>query len=116
LGSENRPWGNYEVIKETDSYKIKVITVEPGQRLSYQVHDKRDEYWVVISGNGLLTVNGTDSTCFPGTAICIEANDAHRVANTGTTPLIFAEVQLGTYFGEDDIIRIDDDYGRGAKE
>ena len=110
-----RPWGYYEIIKEKDNYKIKVITVNPGQRLSYQVHDKRDEYWVVISGSGLLTINGNESECHPGTAICIEANDAHRVANTGEKTLIFAEVQLGTYFGEDDIVRIDEDYGRGAK-
>ena len=110
--SENRPWGNYTVLHETPSHKIKTITVEPMRRLSYQTHEKRSEYWVIVSGAGTVTLDGTTSVCVAGDAFVIEQGVAHRIENTGTEELIFTEVQLGTYFGEDDIIRIEDDFGR----
>lgn len=110
--SENRPWGNYTVLHETPSHKIKTITVEPMRRLSYQTHEKRSEYWVIVSGAGTVTLDGTTSPCVAGDAFVIEQGVAHRIENTGTEELIFTEVQLGTYFGEDDIIRIEDDFGR----
>ena len=110
--SENRPWGNYTVLHETPSHKIKTITVEPMRRLSYQTHEKRSEYWVIVSGAGTVTLDGTTSVCVAGDAFVIEQGVAHRIENTGTEELVFTEVQLGTYFGEDDIIRIEDDFGR----
>jgi mannose-6-phosphate isomerase len=110
--SETRPWGNYTVLHETPSHKIKTITVEPMRRLSYQTHEKRSEYWVIVSGAGTVTLDGTTSVCVAGDAFVIEQGVAHRIENTGTEELIFTEVQLGTYFGEDDIVRIEDDFGR----
>ena len=110
--SENRPWGNYTVLHETPSHKIKTITVEPMRRLSYQTHEKRSEYWVIVSGAGTVTLDGITSPCVAGDAFVIEQGVAHRIENTGTEELVFTEVQLGTYFGEDDIIRIEDDFGR----
>ena len=112
MTTENRPWGAYTIIKEADNHKVKTITVEPHRRLSYQTHDKRSEYWVIISGTGTVTINGITSLCIAGDAFIIEQGIAHRIENTGDEPLEFIEVQLGIYFGEDDIIRIEDDFGR----
>jgi mannose-6-phosphate isomerase len=82
------------------------------RRLSYQTHQKRSEYWVIVSGAGTVTLDGTTSVCVAGDAFVIEQGVAHRIENTGTEELVFTEVQLGTYFGEDDIVRIEDDFGR----
>lgn len=112
MTTENRPWGTYTVLHETPSHKVKTITVEPGKRLSYQTHEKRSEYWVIVSGTGIVTLNGLSNMCVGGDAIVIEQGDAHRIENTGTDDLVFIEVQLGVYFGEDDIVRIEDDFGR----
>ena len=112
MTSENRPWGNYTVLHETPSHKVKTITVEPGRRLSYQTHEKRSEYWVIVSGSGTVTIDGVETTCVGGDAYIIEQGIPHRIHNVGKDELIFIEVQLGLYFGEDDIIRIEDDFGR----
>jgi len=108
----HRPWGNYTVLHETPSCKVKTITVEPNRRLSYQTHEKRSEYWVIVSGSGTVTIDGIQTTCASGDAYIIEQGIAHRIHNTGRQELVFIEVQTGTYFGEDDIIRIEDDFGR----
>ena len=112
MTSENRPWGNYTVLHETPNHKVKTITVEPGKRLSYQTHEKRSEYWVIVSGAGTVTLDGITSVCVGDDAFVIEQGVAHRIENTGSEELVFIEVQLGTYFGEDDIVRIEDDFGR----
>ena len=112
MSTENRPWGSYTIIKEADDHKVKTITVEPGKRLSYQTHEHRSEYWVIVSGTGTVTLDGVENTCVAGDAFIIEQEIAHRIHNTGDEPLTFVEVQLGTYFGEDDIVRIEDDFGR----
>ena len=112
MTSENRPWGNYTVIREESNYKVKTITVEPHKRLSYQTHEKRSEYWVIVSGTGTVTLDGITSLCIAGDAFIIEQGIAHRIENTRDEPLVFIEVQLGVYFGEDDIVRIEDDFGR----
>ena len=112
MKSENRPWGNYTVLHETPNHKVKTITVEPGRRLSYQTHEKRSEYWVIVSGIGAVTLDGIMSPAIGGDAFIIEQGIAHRIQNTGDEPLVFIEVQLGVYFGEDDIVRIEDDFGR----
>jgi mannose-6-phosphate isomerase len=112
MTTENRPWGSYTIIKEANDHKVKTITVEPMRRLSYQTHEKRSEYWVIVSGTGTVTLDGITSLAIGGDAFIIEQGIAHRIENTGTEPLVFIEVQLGVYFGEDDIVRIEDDFGR----
>ena len=109
---ENRPWGSYIVLSEDKKYKIKRIEVNPKSRLSYQYHNKRSELWYVISGAGIVTVNDKKVKLNIGSTIKINKRDKHRVENTGTVYLVFIEIQTGTYFGEDDIVRLDDDYNR----
>ena len=109
---EQRPWGGYEVLSDAPTHKVKRLTVEPGQRLSYQRHARRAEHWFVVSGEGVVTLDGLEHPVAPGTAIDIPVGAAHRVASTGTEPLVFVEVQHGSSFGEDDIERLEDDYGR----
>jgi len=109
---DTRPWGRYEVLSDDDSHKVKRITVEPGHRLSYQRHAHRAEHWFVVAGDALVTLDGVEHVVATGEAIDIPMGAAHRIANNGLAPLVFIEVQHGTYFGEDDIERLDDDYGR----
>jgi mannose-6-phosphate isomerase len=110
--NESRPWGSYETLAESDSYKIKIITVNPSSRLSLQRHQKRSEHWFIIEGESKVTINGKDSYGLAGAVYDIPAGSTHRIENIGTSALIFSEVQTGTYFGEDDIERLSDDYGR----
>jgi mannose-6-phosphate isomerase-like protein (cupin superfamily) len=110
--SDQRPWGRWEILLEEPNYKVKRITVKPGQRLSYQKHAKRREYWTVVEGSALATLNGEDVSLESGGRIEIPTGAAHRIANTGKGNMVFIEVQLGDYFGEDDIERLEDDYGR----
>ncbi len=112
LEKSDRPWGRYEVLQESANYKVKSIHVNPGQRLSYQRHQKRAEHWFITQGSGEVTIEGVISQVCPGSVIDIAINQLHRIANTGDVELIFIEVQTGTYFGEDDIERIEDDFGR----
>ena len=107
-----RPWGRYEILAEGDSYKVKTIWVNPGKRLSYQRHEKRAEHWFIIAGDARITLNGDNFEMGAGDSIDIEIGDLHRIENIGTVDVIFIEVQTGTYFGEDDIERIEDDFGR----
>jgi len=86
--------------------------VLPGKRLSYQQHAKRSDHWFVVRGNGTVTLDGVDVPVGPGSTIDVGLEMPHRMANTGDEELLFVEVQHGTYFGEDDIIRLDDDFGR----
>lgn len=109
---EKRPWGTYEILKESAGYKVKIITVDPGHRLSYQYHHKRHEGWTVISGEGIVTLDDVPTQVKQGSYVFIPAETKHRVECTSSEPLVFAEVQLGSYFGEDDIVRLKDDYGR----
>jgi mannose-6-phosphate isomerase len=108
-----RPWGSYVVLDDLAStHKVKTIEVNPGQRLSDQSHSKRSEHWFVVSGEGLVWRNEERIRVNAGTAIDIPLGARHRIECTGTEPLVFIEVQHGTYFGEDDIVRYNDDYGR----
>jgi len=110
---DERPWGEYTVLDEAADYKVKRITVVAGKRLSYQRHARREEHWLIVHGAGRVTLDGEELDVFPGTAVDVPVGTAHRIANTGTEqPLIFIEVQRGDYFGEDDIVRLQDDYGR----
>lgn len=109
---DKRPWGKYEVLLDADDVKVKRITVNPYSRLSYQYHEERREQWTVVSG--ILTVILDDERVFrsPGESIKIPLGAKHRAWNETHEPVVFIEVQTGTYFGEDDIIRIEDDYER----
>ena len=109
---DKRPWGEYEVLLDENNVKVKKITVQPGGRLSYQYHNKRSEVWTIIEGTGLLTKDGATEIISPGNILTIPQGCKHRIENTGSQFITFIEVQMGSYFGEDDIIRIEDDYGR----
>ena len=112
LENSDRPWGRYEVLQESPSHKVKCIWVSPGKRLSYQRHQKRSEHWFIVSGNAQVTINGVISSLGAGDSLDIPAGSLHRIANVGSSDVVFIEVQTGTYFGEDDIERIEDDFGR----
>jgi mannose-6-phosphate isomerase len=107
-----RPWGRYEVLQESAQHKVKCIYVNPGSRLSYQRHEKRAEHWFIVSGFATVVLDGNTFTRIAGETVDIEMGQLHRIGNNGSDELIFIEVQTGTYFGEDDIERIEDDYAR----
>ena len=108
-----RPWGNYTVLDDdAPDHKVKRIVVHPGKRLSYQRHSQRSEHWFIVSGTAVVTLDGVETTLHAGESIDIPQEGAHRIANPGDDDLVFVEVQHGTYFGEDDIERLEDDYGR----
>lgn len=109
---EERPWGSFTILEEHDDHKVKRIDVLPGKRLSYQRHKYRSEHWFVIAGTAKVTLNGQQSLVNANNAVDIPAGTAHRVENPGVEGLVFIEVQTGTYFGEDDIERLEDDFGR----
>lgn len=112
---DDRPWGAYEVLEDADGHKVKRIEVRPGSRLSYQRHTKRAEHWFVVSGQAEVTLDGSVHRLGPGDAIDIPRGAAHRMANPGADDvLVFIEVQHGDYFGEDDIERLEDDFGRAG--
>jgi len=112
MEEDHRPWGYYQVLSDKPEHKVKIIVVYPGKRLSLQKHKKRDEHWYVIQGNALVTINDTELTVNKGESVNIKRETLHRVMNSGIEKLVFIEVQTGEYFGEDDIERIDDDFGR----
>lgn len=107
-----RPWGEYWVLDDADTHKVKRILVNPGGRLSLQYHFKRSEVWTVISGVATITINSEVKDYVHGDVAIIPQGAHHRVENKTNEPVILIEVQLGTYFGEDDIVRIEDDYNR----
>ena len=113
--TEDRPWGRYTVLEERESYKVKRIEVFPESRLSYQRHEKRSEHWVVVEGEAVVTLEGKEIRLSPGQSVDIPLRGAHRILNPGQVPLVFIEIQKGGYFGEDDIIRLEDDFGRIAE-
>ena len=109
---EHRPWGYYEVLADAADHKVKRITVHPGKRLSLQRHGRRSEHWHFVAGDAVVTVDGQDVQLRPGDSVNIHCGAAHRVRNAGAAPVVFIEVQRGDYFGEDDIERLSDDFGR----
>ena len=111
---DRRPWGTFTVLDEGDTFKVKRIEVLPGKRLSYQKHAQRAEHWVVVEGTAKVTLDDRDIIVHAGEAIDIPIASAHRVENPGDELLVFIEVQRGSYLGEDDIIRLQDDFGRAS--
>jgi len=110
---DERPWGNYTVLDEGENFKVKRIEVLPEKRLSYQSHQRRAEHWFVVSGTAKVTLNECEIIVETGAAIDIKLGDKHRVMNPDAKVLlVFIETQTGDYFGEDDIERYEDDFGR----
>jgi mannose-6-phosphate isomerase len=109
---DQRPWGTYTVLEEAPTFKVKRIEVLPGKRLSYQKHAQRAEHWFVVAGTAKVTLDGRQIIVRTGEAIDIPVGTAHRVENPADDDLIFIEVQRGSYLGEDDIVRLEDDFGR----
>ena len=109
---EKRPWGQYEVLKESPDFKSKIIEVLPKEQLSYQCHSQREEHWIIIQGTGEVVLDDKIIPVQPGSYIKIPTGSKHRMRNTGDLKLSFIEVQMGSYFGEDDITRFQDDYQR----
>jgi len=109
---EKRPWGMFEILLDSDNCKVKRITVKTGERLSYQYHNKRSEVWTIVSGTATMTLDDVVNDYYYGETILIPQGTKHRVENKGQEDLVFIEVQYGSYFGEDDIVRIDDKYNR----
>ena len=107
-----RPWGYYENQSDTATHKVKRILVYPGKRLSLQSHGRRAEHWYVVQGRGVVTLDDRAVEVESGKSVDIIVGQKHRIANTGDRDLVFIEVQTGDYFGEDDIERVEDDYGR----
>lgn len=106
------PWGKWEVLLDSEMCKVKRVTINAGHAPSYQYHNKRTETWVIVTGIGELTLNDVKSNVYPSRVIFINKKEKHQLRNTDDDPLVFIETQLGEYFGEDDIIRLKDDYGR----
>jgi len=112
---DERPWGSYEVLEERQGYKVKRLEVKPGARLSLQRHSRRGEHWVVVSGTADVVCGERLLQLHEGEHIHIPPETNHRLGNSTTRPIILIEVQLGDYLGEDDIVRLEDDYKRGDK-
>jgi mannose-6-phosphate isomerase len=108
----HRPWGFYRVLEEGAQHAVKRIQVEPGRRLSLQSHELRAEHWLVVTGEAIVVINGQEVSLRAGDSIDIPRRSQHRIGNPGSVPLVFIEVQYGEYFGEDDIQRFEDDFGR----
>jgi mannose-1-phosphate guanylyltransferase/mannose-6-phosphate isomerase len=107
-----RPWGSFNVLEEDSRYKIKKIVVQPGQRLSLQLHYHRSEHWIVVKGTAKITVGSNETLIHENESIYIPKSECHRMENPGKVPLEIIEVQVGEYVGEDDIVRFQDDYSR----
>jgi mannose-6-phosphate isomerase len=107
-----RPWGHYQVLADEADHKVKRIVVLPGGRLSLQRHRRRSEHWHLVSGRAEVTLGRSCFELQAGQSLDIPQGELHRLHNPGDGPLVLIEVQRGEYFGEDDIERFDDDYGR----
>ena len=107
-----RPWGEYWVLEDADTHKVKRILVNPGQRLSLQYHHKRAEVWTIVQGVGTITIDDDIRDYSAGQVAQIPLGAHHRIENKTSESVVFIEVQHGTYFGEDDIVRVEDDYNR----
>ena len=110
--SDTRPWGSWHILDEGDGFKVKRIEVLPHSRLSYQTHEHRAEHWVIVTGKATCVLDGETVIVGPGECVDVAVGQAHRITNQEDELLVLVEVQLGSYCGEDDIVRLEDDYGR----
>lgn len=111
---DERPWGSYTVLEDAPDHKVKRIVVLPAKRLSYQRHAHRSEHWFIVRGQAVVTLDGDRVEREGGDSIDIPRGTAHRIENVGPNDLVFIEVQHGDSFGEDDIERLEDDFGRAG--
>jgi mannose-6-phosphate isomerase-like protein (cupin superfamily) len=109
---EYRPWGYYVVLGEQAAFKVKKTVVYPGRRLSLQRHQRRSEHWLIVQGRARVTLNEVELERVAGQSIDIPRESLHRIENIGNDDVVFIEIQTGDYFGEDDIERLEDDFGR----
>ena len=107
-----RPWGNYSSIAEGKNWQVKKIIVKPYQSLSLQIHKYRTEHWIVVSGKAKVQINNEERILLQNESTFVPANTKHRLSNTSEEDLVLIEVQSGSYLGEDDIVRFEDNYGR----
>jgi mannose-6-phosphate isomerase len=112
MDSADRPWGSWHVLDEGPDFKVKRIEVHPHQRLSLQSHTQRAEHWTVVRGTATCVVDGQHLVLPVGGAVDVPVGAVHRICNEHDEPLVVIEVQRGPYLGEDDITRLEDDYGR----
>jgi len=112
METDHRPWGYYTVLADEEDHKVKRICVRPGGRLSLQRHRRRQEHWHLVAGEAVATLDGREIPLWSGQSLDIPRGAAHRLRNAGETEAAIIEIQTGEYFGEDDIERIEDDYGR----
>jgi mannose-6-phosphate isomerase len=112
METDVRPWGHYDVLADEADHKVKRIVVSPGKRLSLQRHRLRAEHWYIVQGEAIVTLDNVEISLSAGQAVDIPRGAAHRALNAGSVDLVYIEVQTGEYFGEDDIERLADDYGR----
>jgi len=110
--SDERPWGRWEVLAVGEGFAVKKITVKPGEILSLQYHHYRAEHWIVLAGEAEVTVDGIVQRKIPDETVYIPVGAKHRIANPGSEELVFIEVQTGDKLVEDDIVRLEDSYGR----
>ena len=107
-----RPWGNYRVLLKGEGFQVKELNVNPGGAISLQYHRQRTEYWIPVQGVATVTLGGTDFVLHLGEKACVPPGQSHRLANNEVDVLRVVEIQFGTYLGEDDIVRLEDRYGR----
>ena len=112
MEEDHRPWGFYQVLSDEPDHKVKRIVVYPGKRLSLQRHQRRSEHWYILFGRALVTRDEDQLDLKAGEAVDIPKGVLHRIQNPGSKDLAFIEIQTGDYFGEDDIERLADDFGR----
>jgi mannose-6-phosphate isomerase-like protein (cupin superfamily) len=110
--SPQRPWGFVEILAEEQDHKVTRLTIIPGGRLSLQRHQRRLEHWYVIKGSAIATLGYKKVKLSAGSSVDVPVRTVHRIENTETDPFVLIEIQRGEYFGEDDIERFEDDYGR----
>lgn len=113
--SDTRPWGSWHILDEGEGFKVKRIEVSPHSRLSYQTHEHRAEHWIITAGTCTAVVDGETVVAGVGECVEIAIGQAHRITNAHDEPLALIEVQTGAYCGEDDITRLQDDYGRAEQ-
>jgi mannose-6-phosphate isomerase len=109
---EERPWGSFFILHADDCCQIKKLVVNPGKRISLQSHQYRAEHWFIVSGKGTAELDGTKREVAPGDSVDVPIGSKHRISCSAFEPLVFIEVQTGTSFNEDDIVRYQDDFGR----
>ena len=110
-----RPWGSYETLILSDRFQVKRIVVNPGEENSLQLHYHRAEHWIVVSGTAEVTIGDDVRLLTENESVYVPLGMKHRIKNPGTIPLVFIEVQSGAYLGEDDIVRLQDNYGRAGE-